>query len=42
MAESTQGDTHDKAWEKAEKKFAQYVLMFLHCLDPLVLVSRDM
>ncbi|OGE53895.1 hypothetical protein PENARI_c007G04136 [Penicillium arizonense] len=22
MADSTQGDTHDKAWEKAEKKFA--------------------
>ncbi|KAJ5931600.1 hypothetical protein N7516_006089 [Penicillium verrucosum] len=21
-AESTQGDTHDKAWEKAEKKFS--------------------
>ena len=24
-AESTQGDNHDKAWEKAEKKFTQYV-----------------
>jgi hypothetical protein len=23
--ESTQGDSHDKAWEKAEKKFAKYV-----------------
>lgn len=28
-AESTQGDTHDKAWKKAEKKFTQYVSMFL-------------
>lgn len=28
-AESTQGDTHDKAWKKAEKKFTQYVPMFL-------------
>lgn len=28
-AESTQGDTHDKAWERAEKKFAQYVSIFL-------------
>lgn len=27
-AESTQGDTHDKAWEKAEKKFTQYVSSF--------------
>jgi hypothetical protein len=26
--ESTQGDTHDKAWEKAEKKFSQYVETF--------------
>lgn len=25
MAESNQGDDHDKAWKKAEKKFAQYV-----------------
>jgi hypothetical protein len=23
--ESTQGDKHDKAWKKAEKKFTQYV-----------------
>jgi hypothetical protein len=42
MADSTQDDTHDKAWEKAEKKFAQYVLMFLHCLDPLVFDCREM
>lgn len=28
-AESTKGDSHDKAWEKAEKKFTQYVSMFL-------------
>ena len=42
MADSTQGDTHDKAWEKAEKKFAQYVLMFLHFLDSLAFDSREM
>lgn len=47
-AESTEGDTHDKAWKKAEKKFTQYVSMFLPstlfyvCPFPKISKTRDM
>lgn len=33
MSESTKAEGHDKAWEKAEQKFTQYVSMSLYSPD---------